>query len=170
MMSLVTLVPQAHINTSLTEADNVEAMDKSEWTIWGLQKITQCVQSIRGGWQHPSGLWWVAEGETLTFILTKKTSIYCQVPINIFLKMWEVRRAHTGLISCFPSKGRSCCFLQRSVSYQINYETSLHFSDCQGDWFYFFLFFLRFIGCWQTTSLAFWFSTSTSPSVYYSHM
>lgn len=49
MMSLVTLVPQAHINTSLTEADNVEAMDKSEWTIWGLQKITQCVQSIRGG-------------------------------------------------------------------------------------------------------------------------
>lgn len=30
MMSLVTLVPQAHINTSLTEADKVEAMDKSE--------------------------------------------------------------------------------------------------------------------------------------------
>lgn len=77
-MSLVTFVPKAHINTSLTEADKMEAMDRS-----GQSRLSE------GGWGHSvsatdhstcsinqqwltahSGLWWYAEEETFTLILS----------------------------------------------------------------------------------------------------
>lgn len=58
-MSSNTFAPQAHINTQLTEADKIEAMDESGQS--RLSQVAQCLQQITrhalsvSVWQQPYG-------------------------------------------------------------------------------------------------------------------
>lgn len=77
-MSLVAFVPQAHINTSLTEADKMEVMDKSGQSRlseggWGRSESAthhSACSINQQRWTAHSGLWRCAEEEVLSLILT----------------------------------------------------------------------------------------------------